>query len=111
MGDQRLVRGENAASRSRQPWLYIAGVLVLITLVAGVGWYVYSQRNSAPDWDRQAALDLAVPAGDAFQIDTPWVRVNLAPARPGESNTLHFIVVAPEGTPAPAKTSNPRITS
>src|SRR3954451_19168486 len=109
MGDERLVASETAAPGARRPWLSIAGVVLLVVLVAGIGGYFYLQRSAAPDWDRQAALDLAAPAGDAFQADTPWVRMNLAPARPGESNTLHFIVETPAATPVPGETASPQI--
>jgi hypothetical protein len=91
--------------------LYIGGVLVLIALIGGIGGYVYLQRSAGPAWDRQTSLDLAAPAGDAFQSDTPWVRVVLAPARPGENNTLQFAVAAPGGTPVPAEGAGRQIAS
>lgn len=111
MGDERLVTSETPSPRARRPWLSIGGVVLLIALVAGIGGYFYLQRSAAPDWDRQAVLDLAAPAGDAFQNDTPWVRMNLAPARPGERNTLHFKVETPGATPVPDETASPQITT
>src|SRR5262245_33698032 len=99
MGDDQLVRSETPARRGRRPWIFVLAAAALVVLVAGVAWYVMAQRSAASDWERQSALDLAVPAGDAFQNDTPWVRMSLAPARPGEDNAIHFITAVPGGTP------------
>jgi hypothetical protein len=44
---------------------------------------------------------LSAPAGDAFADETPWVRLQLAPARPGEANTLRLSLESPRGTPDP----------
>jgi hypothetical protein len=111
MGDTLLIDNKTPAPRSRQPRQYIVGVLLLIALIAGVGWYVFSQRSSGPTWDRQDGLDLLAPAGDAFQSETPWVRMNLSPARPGDSNALHFLVATPGGTPVPSQAESARIAS
>jgi hypothetical protein len=78
-------------------------VVVLALIVAGAGWWVLTSRESAPDWgEGLPALDFVAPAGDAFAEDVPWVRLLLAPARPGENNTLTLALAAPQGTPVPA---------
>ena len=110
-----LVRQDDTATgpaprRSRLP-IAIAVVAVAL-LAAGAGWWFLARPAPTPDWDRLPQLDLAAPAGDAFRGDTPWVNLQLAPARPGEENTVRVRITprTRQGTPLPATGPNsPRI--
>jgi hypothetical protein len=79
--------------------------LIAVVAAAAGGWWLLAGRQTAPDWDRLPQLDLAAPAGPAFSPDTPWMRVQLAPARPGTTNTLRVSLAAPRITPAPESMS------
>jgi hypothetical protein len=95
---------------ARRRWLPIAIVVVVLAAIAGgATWWLVAGRATTPDWDRIAALDLPIPAGDAFQSDTPWVMLHVAPLRPGETNTLTLSLQEPKGTPVPSDAASPRI--
>jgi hypothetical protein len=114
MTDGPLVRqGERPAPTARRPSraAIVLALAVLILVAGGVAWWFTLGRAPADDWDRLALVDLAAPAGDAFQPDTPWVRLQFQPGRPGEPNTLHFALGSPSGTPIPAGAAAPRIVS
>jgi hypothetical protein len=114
MTDGPLVRqgGPPAQAARRPPWVAIVLALaVVILVVGGAAWWFTLGRAPADDWDRLALVDLAAPAGDAFQPDTPWVRLQFQPGRPGETNTLHFALGSPSGTPIPAGAAAPHIVS
>lgn len=87
-----------APARSRLPLLIGVVVIVLAAIVAGAAWY-FLGRQTAPDWDRTTEIALAAPAGDPFDEETPWATLRLAPARPGEENSLTFGVQFSGGTP------------
>src|SRR6185503_8849169 len=76
---------------------------------AGGAWWYVNGRQQAPDWDRVPDIALAAPAGDAFRDDTPWVALDLAPAKPGEANTVRLAVRTREGTPTPSMAASTRI--
>jgi hypothetical protein len=104
MTDPPLVRPEapDPAPRRRRPWLFVTlGAVVLIAIAGIAGWWLTSGRTTTPDWTRVAQIDLAAPAGDAFQSDAPWVRLRPAPLIPGQENTLQVSLEAPRGTPVP----------
>ncbi len=112
MTDIPLLQPDGASVRPvvRRPWLPVAiAAIALALLAAGAGWWFLSARQTIPDWERLTELSSAVPAGDAFQDDTPWVHLRLSPARPGEENTLLVSLSAPRGTPVPSDATSPRI--
>jgi len=112
MTDTPLVRPDDTFARpaARAPWLPIAIAVVAVALLAaGAGWWFLGARQTIPDWDRLAEINLAAPAGDAFQDETPWVQLRLGTARPGEENALRLSLDAPRGTPVPSGAASPRI--
>jgi hypothetical protein len=114
--DTTLVRHDDtrpSPARGRS-WLPIALAAIALALVAaGAGWWYLNSRQVIPEWDRLPALDLAAPAGDAFQGDTPWVTLRLTAARPGAENLLRVQITPRTGQATPISTSAPsgRITS
>jgi hypothetical protein len=79
----------------------------LVAIAVAAWWFLAGRgATTATDWERLAALDLAVPAGNAFQADTPWVKFGIAPARPGEANTIQVSLGSPRGTPVPFPPDN-----
>jgi hypothetical protein len=105
MSDFPLLTPEDAAQPAarRKRWFAVAIlVLVLALVVAGAGWWWLNGRQAIPDWERLPEIVLTAPAGDAFAEETPWVRLQFAPARPGEANTLRLSLEAPRGTLDPA---------
>lgn len=103
--DRTLVRHDAApASPARgRPGLLVAVAAIALALIAAAGWWYYNSRQTIPEWDRQPALDLAAPAGDAFAGDTPWVNLRLTTARPGAENVFR-VQITPrtrQGTPDP----------
>src|SRR5215213_10083806 len=111
-----LVRQDDAPGKPARPssWLPVAfTAIALALLAAGAGWWFLTNRETIPEWDRLAALDLAAPAGDAFRADTPWVSLRLITARPGEGNMLR-VQMTPgtrQATPVPVSAPPARITS
>ncbi len=106
MSENLLVRQDDAPARRTPPraWLPIAAVAIALALLAaGAGWWYLARSQAIPDWDRVSQLDFAAPAGDAFLDNTPWVSLQLAPARPGEENVLAVRMTpgTQSGTPAP----------
>lgn len=107
-----LIRQEEATPRAprRTPWAPIVVAAAVAALVAAaVSWWFFAGRQAIPDWERLTVLDLAAPAGDAFADETPWVVLQLSPARPGEQNTLRLSLEAPRGSPLPATEAASRI--
>jgi hypothetical protein len=111
------VREEDTAAAPLKPGgsrrtVLIVGLaaLVILAAVAAVGWRYFAVRQTIPDWDRLSALELSAPIGDAFRVETPWARMILAPARPGETNTLEIALLAPRGTPEAGTIPTPRVT-
>ena len=87
--------------------------IALLLIAAAAGWWFLNSRATIPEWDRQPALDLAAPAGDAFAGDTPWVNLRLTTARPGDENVFR-VQITPrtrQGTPDPAAAATARISS
>jgi len=112
--DSPLVRQDDKPidETPRRSWLPVAIVsIALALLAAGAGWWFFARSEPLPDWDRLPELNLAAPAGDAFRNDTPWVVLRMAPARPGEENTLRVSLEAPRGIPVASDSTNPRITA
>ena len=114
--DTILVKHDDAppGPAPRRSWLPIALALVVLALVAaGAGWWFLYNRQAIPEWERQPALDLAAPAGDAFRGETPWVNLRLIPGRPGEENLLRVQITprSRQATPVPTSTLPPQITS
>ena len=111
--DRSLVRHDTPHSRTeRRSWLpAVVAAIVLALVTAAGGWWYLNNRATAPDWERQPALDLAAPAGDAFADDTPWVSLHLTTGRPGDENVFRVqITPRSRGTPDPAATT-PRVSS
>ena len=81
--------------------LAVIGVLLLLAIVAGAGWWFLS-RPTVPDWDRAASIDLVAPAGDAFDDTTPWVSLTFAPGAIDADVPLTLRVQSRLGTPTPA---------
>ena len=114
--DTILVRQDDAppGPAQRRSWLPVAFAVIVLALIAtGAGWWFLNNRQAIPEWDRQPALDLAAPAGDAFRGATPWVNLRLITGRPGEENRLH-VQITPrprQATPVPASAPPARITS
>ena len=114
MSETPLIRQEEAAPRPprRTPWVPIVVAAVLAALVAAaVSWWFFAGRQAIPDWERLTVLDLAAPAGDAFAEETPWVVLQLSPARSGEQNTLRLSLDSPRGSPVSATEAASRIVS
>lgn len=88
-------------SGQRGPVLAIIGVLVLLAIIAGAGWWFYA-RPSAPDWDRVGSIDLVTPAGDAFDETAPWVSLSFVPSAVNADVPLTLRVQSRLGTPTPA---------
>jgi hypothetical protein len=89
----------------------IAGI-VLVAIAAAAWWFLAGPATStAPDWERLTTLDLAAPAGDAFQDGTPWINLIINPARPGEANSLSVSLRPPPGTPVPLPPAGEVITA
>ncbi|MCA9878791.1 MAG: hypothetical protein KC442_13450 [Thermomicrobiales bacterium] len=88
-------------STLRRPMLAVIGVLLLLAIVAGAGWWFLS-RPTVPDWDRAASIDLVAPAGDAFDDTTPWVSLTFAPGAIDADVPLTLRVQSRLGTPTPA---------
>jgi hypothetical protein len=111
-----LVREDDVSTSParRRSWLPVAfAVITLALIAAGAGWWFLNSRQAIPEWDRQPALDLAAPAGDAVRGDTPWVSLRLITGRPGEENRLH-VQITPgtrQATPVPTSAPPARITS
>lgn len=112
MTNTELVRGSGTSRRpSQRRWLPAAIVAaILIAVIAGGAWWLLAGRSTAPDWDRIAALDLKAPAGDAFDEETPWVMLHLAPGKPGATNEISAWLVTRAGTPIASADPAPRIT-
>jgi hypothetical protein len=91
--------------------LLIGGIVVLIlaAAVAGGAWWYFTLRERPPEWDRLPSLALAAPAGDAFREDTPWLTLQLAPAKPDAANSMRLALLSQNGTPVPSAASVPQI--
>lgn len=114
MSETPLIRQEEAPPRTprRTPWAPIVVAAAVAALVAAaVSWWFFAGRQAIPDWERLTVLDLAAPAGDAFADETPWVVLQLSPARPGDQNTLRLSLESPRGSPLPATEAASRIES
>jgi hypothetical protein len=114
--DTTLIRQDDVPTSParRGSWLPVAFAAIALALIAaGAGWWFFNNRQAIPEWDRQPALDLAAPAGDAFASDTPWVSLRLITGRPGEENGLRVQMTPRSGPATPVPTSAPpaRITS
>jgi hypothetical protein len=114
--DRTLVRQDDVADSpaQRRSWLPVVfAAIALVLIAAAAGWWFLTSRASVPEWDRQPALDLAAPAGDAFAGNTPWVNLRLMTARPGEENVIRVQITprARQGTPDPAAAATARISS
>lgn len=109
MTDTPLIREPQA--RSRRPLLIgIIAVVLLAAAVAAAAWWYFSQRTPAADWERVPAIGLLAPAGDAFIADTPWVTLQLEPARAGQANTVRLSLLSLQGTPIPSDSGNHKLT-
>lgn len=76
--------------------------IVVVGIAAGVaGWWFLAGPGRASDWTRYPEINLIAPAGDPFSNDAPWVRLELAPVRPGVDNTVKVRVETAPGTPVP----------
>lgn len=89
--------------------LAVIGVLLLLAIIAGAGWW-YLSRSSAPDWDRVAGVDLFAPAGDAFNEDTPWVSLTFTPNAVNSDVPITLALENRKGTPTPADEGSVAIT-
>lgn len=88
----------------------IVGVLVLLAVVAGAGWWFFA-RPTAPDWDRATSLDLFAPAGDAFDEGTPWVTLSFAPTAVNTDVPITLRLENRQGTPTPQGAASATITA
>ena len=93
-------------------WLPAAIAVVIMAVVAAAvaGWWFLAGPGKEPDWARSAEVNLLAPSGDAFAADATWVRLELAPARPGVANTVKVTLGAASGTPVPG-TENVQLAS
>jgi hypothetical protein len=103
MTDAPLLQPEEpaprAANRSR---LAVAVVAVVVVVLAAGGWWYLNGRQTIPDWERLATLDLVAPAGDAFAADTPWVRLQLAADDTAGAIPFRVSIDTARGAPVPA---------
>jgi hypothetical protein len=90
--------------------LAIVGVLLLVAVIAGAGWWFFA-RSTAPEWDRVTSLDLFAPAGDAFNETTPWVSLMFAPTAVNTDVPVTLRLEDRRGTPTPASDSSATITA
>lgn len=112
MNEIPLIRDDEPRPGSGRGWLLGGvGALLAAAIVAAIAWWFLAGRTATPGWERVAELDLEAPAGDAFLPGTPWVRLRLAPGRPGEENTLRLSLAAPDGTPEAGDRAAARITA
>jgi hypothetical protein len=108
-----MTESPNATSRpSAVPRLalVVLGVLLLLAVAAGAGWWYFS-RPATPDWDRAASLNLIAPAGDAFDESTPWVSLTFAPEAADTDVPVTLSLENRRGTPTPADAGNSTITA
>ncbi len=73
--DRALVRQDDAADSPAQhrSWLLVMFAAIGLALIAAAaGWWFLNSRETIPEWERLPALNLAAPAGDAFDDETPW---------------------------------------
>jgi hypothetical protein len=114
MSDASLVRDPepNARPASRGRIIAIAAVAaVLLAAIAGGAWWYVKGRQAVPDWARVPDLNMSAPAGDAFQEGTPWVRLQLVPARPNDVNTVRVSLHTRQGTPVAGEAGGASIAS
>jgi hypothetical protein len=100
------------SARSSTPRLALAilGVLLLLALIAGAGWW-YFARAAAPNWDRVASVNLFAPAGDAFDEASPWVSLNFVPSAADRDVPITLSLENRKGTPTPADAGTATITA
>jgi hypothetical protein len=109
MSDTPLVREPRPTSR--RPLIIGVAALVLIVAAAISAWWYFTMRTPPVDWARVPAIGLLAPAGDAFAEGTPWVTLQLEPARPEQANTLRLSLLSLKGTPIAGDAGNPKITA